>query len=55
MILERPILGPNHTVDDRLLLFLKQILEDQMTPSAAACVHQRVTLVELSQDRGCRG
>ena len=33
----------------RLLLLLEQILEDELTPSAAACVHQRATLVELSQ------
>src|ERR1700733_13948704 len=46
-------LGPNHTVVDRLLLFLEQILEDEPTPSAAACVHQRATLVELSQLDGC--
>src|SRR5207244_8372338 len=43
------LLGPNHTVADRLLLLLEQILEDELTPSAAACVHQRATLVELSQ------
>src|SRR5579862_924893 len=43
----------NHTADDRLLLVLKQILEDEVTPSAAACVHQRATLVELSQLDGC--
>src|SRR5271167_323024 len=47
------LLGPNHTVDDRLLLLLEQILEDELTPSAAACVHQRATLVELSQLDGC--
>jgi predicted dinucleotide-binding enzyme len=29
------LLGPNHTVDDRLLLLLEQILEDEPTPSAA--------------------
>src|ERR1022692_344808 len=29
----------------RLLLLLEQILEDELTPSAAACVHQRATLV----------
>src|SRR6202451_2517340 len=29
------LLGPNHTVDDRLLLLLEQILEDELTPSAA--------------------
>src|SRR5450755_1618574 len=46
-------LGPNHTVVDRLLLFLEQILKDELTPSAAACVHQRATLVELSQLDGC--
>src|ERR1700730_14677679 len=46
-------LGPNHTVVDRLLLFLEQILEDEPTPSAAACVHQRAALVELSQLDGC--
>src|ERR1700687_2318306 len=39
------LLGPNHPVDDRLLLLLEQILEDELTPSAAACVHQRATLV----------
>src|SRR6202167_1857892 len=39
------LLGPNHTVDDRLLLLLKQILEAEPTPSLAACVHQRATLV----------
>src|SRR5271156_5366076 len=39
------LLGPNHTVDDRLLFLLEQILEDELTPSAAACVHQRATLV----------
>jgi hypothetical protein len=43
------LLGPNHTVDDRLLLLLEQILEDELTPSAAACVYQRATLVEFSQ------
>src|SRR5580704_8820231 len=43
------LLGQNHTVVDRLLLLLEQILEDELTPSAAACVHQRATLVELSQ------
>ena len=45
--------GPNHTVVDRLLLLLEQILEDELTPSAAACVHQRATLVKLSQLDGC--
>jgi hypothetical protein len=40
-------------VDDRLLLLLEQILEDEQTPSAAACVHQRATLVEFSQLDGC--
>src|ERR1700689_2128087 len=43
------LLGPNHTVVDRLLLLLEQILEDEPTPSLAAGVHQRATLVELSQ------
>src|SRR6202521_4596410 len=43
------LLGPNYTVDDRLLLLLEQILEDELTQSAAACVHQRATLVELSR------
>src|SRR6202158_4256598 len=47
------LLGPNHTVVDRLLLLLEQILEDELTPSASACVHQRATLVELSQLDGC--
>ena len=47
------LLGPNHTVDDRLLLLLEQILKDELTPSATACVHQRTTLVELSQLDGC--
>src|ERR1019366_1158372 len=47
------LLGPNHTVADRLLLLLEQILEDEATPSLAACVHQRATLVELSQLDGC--
>src|SRR5205085_7198679 len=37
----------------RLLLLLEQILEDEPTPSAAACVHQRATLVEFSQLDGC--
>src|SRR3979411_877518 len=41
------LLGPNDTVADRLLLLLEQILEDELTPGAAACVHQRATLVEL--------
>src|ERR1700691_404682 len=47
------LLGPNPAVDDRLLLLFEQILEDELTPSAAACVHQRATLVELSQLDGC--
>src|ERR1041384_5078492 len=38
---------------DPLLLLLEQVLEDQLAPSAAACVHQRATLVELSQLDGC--
>src|ERR1700756_122048 len=40
-------------VVDRLLLLLEQILEDELTPSAAARVHQRATLVKLSQLDGC--
>src|SRR6202051_4475638 len=47
------LLGLNHTVDDRLRLLLEQILEDELPPSAAACVHQHATLVELSQLDGC--
>ena len=47
------LLGPNHAVVDPLLPLLEQILEDELTPSAAACVHQRATLVELSQLDGC--
>src|SRR5882757_8873928 len=47
------LLGPNHAVVDRLLLLLEQILEDELAPSAAAWVHQRATLVELSQFDGC--
>src|ERR1700736_2408545 len=43
------LLGPNHTVVDRILLLLEQILEDEVAPSAAACVHQHATFVELSQ------
>src|ERR1700723_3349907 len=39
------LLGPHHTVDDRLLRLLEQLLEDELTPSAAACVPQRATLV----------
>jgi hypothetical protein len=42
-----PILDVDHTIVDRLLLVLEQILEDQLAPKAAACVHQRATLVEL--------
>src|ERR1700685_438233 len=37
----------------RLRLLLEQILEEELAPSAAACVHQRATLVELSQLDGC--
>src|SRR3954462_6659496 len=37
----------------RLLLLLEQILEDELAPNAAACVHQCATLVELSQLDGC--
>src|SRR6185437_9320556 len=47
------LLGPTHAVADRLLLLLEQILEDERAPSAAACMHQRATLVELSQLDGC--
>jgi hypothetical protein len=43
------LLWPNHAVVDRLLFLLEQVLEDELAPSAAACVHQRATLVELSQ------
>ena len=43
------VLGPNHMVVGRLLLLLEEVLEDEMTPSATACVHQRTTLAELSQ------
>jgi len=46
-------LGPNHTVVARLLLLLEQVLEDEPTPSFTACVHQRATLVELSEPDGC--
>src|SRR5260221_7896192 len=49
----RPVLGVDHAVIHRLLLLLEQILEDELAPSAAACVHQRATLVELSQLDGC--
>jgi hypothetical protein len=35
------------------LLLLEQILEDERAPNVAACVHQRATLVELSQLDGC--
>jgi hypothetical protein len=35
------------------MLVSLEILEDELTPSAAACVHQRATLVELSQLDGC--
>src|SRR5580692_8353422 len=47
------LLRPNHTVVEVLLLLLEQILEDELTPSTAARVHQRATLVELSQVDGC--
>src|SRR5580692_13015420 len=47
------LLWPNHTMDNRLLRLLEQILEDELTPRFAACVHQRATLVELSQLDGC--
>src|SRR5277367_6569621 len=48
----RSSLAKSHD-DDRLLLLLEQVLEDEPTPSAAAGVHQRATLVELSQLDGC--
>ncbi|MCW3101111.1 MAG: hypothetical protein JWL77_6729 [Chthonomonadaceae bacterium] len=47
------LLGPNHTVVDRLLLLLEQILEDELGPRVAARLHKRATLVELSQLDGC--
>src|SRR5579859_2285116 len=47
------LLGPNHTVANRLLLFLEHILEYELTPSAAACVHQPSAFVQLSQLDGC--
>jgi hypothetical protein len=40
----RPVLGIDHPVADRLLFLLEQILEDELAPNAAACVHQRATL-----------
>src|ERR1700736_1163664 len=48
-----PSFSGHHTVVDRLLLLLEQILEDEPPPGFAACVHQRATLVELSQLDGC--
>src|ERR1700682_3348132 len=51
--LESYFSGQITMVVDRLLLLLEQILEDELTPSAAACVHQRAILVELSQLDGC--
>ncbi len=58
MVFERLICGfdsplSEDTVADRLLLPLEQILEDEATPSLAACVHQHATLVELAQLDGC--
>ena len=47
------LLGPNHTVANRLLLLLEHILEYELTPSAASCVHQPSALVQLSQLDGC--
>src|SRR5580704_5350938 len=35
------------------MLLLKQILENKRTPSAAAGVHQRASLIERSQNDGC--
>jgi hypothetical protein len=43
----------DHPVVDRLQLLLEQILEDELTPNAAACVRQGAALVELSQLDGC--
>jgi hypothetical protein len=46
--------GPNRTVVDRLLLLLEQILEDELTPSAAACVqspHQGPINIERRASR----
>src|SRR5882724_6678617 len=43
---------PKAYINHRLLLLPEQILEDELTPGAAACVHQRATLVELSQPDG---
>ena len=43
---------PSRAKSHGLLLLLEEILEDELTPSAAACVHQRATLVELSQLNG---
>src|SRR6201998_1048536 len=45
-------LRPGQPDDDRLRFLFEQILEDEWTPSAAAGVHQRATLVELSQIDG---
>src|ERR1700678_4208833 len=44
-----PSRAKSHGRRSRLLLLLEQILEDEQTPSLAACVDQRATLVELSQ------
>ena len=37
----------------QLLFLLEQILKDEWTPNAAACMHQRATFVELPQLDGC--
>ena len=47
------LLGTNHTVANRLLLLLEHILEYELPPSAASCVHQPSALVQLSQLDGC--
>src|SRR3984885_12375595 len=48
-----PSRAKSHGRRSRLLLLLEQILEDEQTPSLAACVDQRATLVELSKLDGC--
>ena len=47
------LLGPNHTVVDRLLLLLDQILEDERAPSALSGLHEPVgEAIGLALDRG---
>ena len=46
-------LWPDQVIVRRSPVFLEQILEDEPPPNAVACVHQRATLVELSQLDGC--